>query len=116
MKVVIAMAYRIIETPDHVHSGLHLFAAANLETVIDWLDTQVKNETLQERRLPSEERWFLSTINIRGLTRDSTTRHLLARKEAQDFFKQHPEMRKGATYRTELLGKFRTVELLNMTS
>ena len=94
--MVSAMTYRIIETPDHLHHGLHLFAAANLETVLDWLDTQV----LEEHRLPVDERWLLASIMDHGLTRDTQTRRLLARKEAQQFFKKHPEMRKGATYRT----------------
>ena len=90
------MTYRIIETPDHIHRGLQLFAVDNLETILDWLDALV----LEERRFLLNERWLLASIIERGLTRDIQTRRLLARKEAQEFFKKHPEMRKGATYRT----------------
>lgn len=94
------MPYSIIETPDHLHRGLHLFAAANLNIVTDWLDTQVKNETLRERRLPPEQTWFLASLDERGLVRDLSGHRFLARKQAQEFFKQHPEMRRGATFRT----------------
>lgn len=91
--MAIAMSYQIIEIPDHLHRGLHVFAAANLEAVLAWLDMQVN--TLQEPHLAVEERWFLDSINSHGLTRDSTHRRLLARKEDQKFFKKHSEMRNG---------------------
>jgi hypothetical protein len=94
------MAYRIIETPDHLHRGIHVFAAANLATVLDWLDRHVWNDTLRDARLPTEDRWFLNSLTRHGLVQDVQTRRLLSRKEAQAFFKEHPEFRKGATYRT----------------
>lgn len=94
------MPYSIIETPDHLHRSLHLFAAGNLESILGWLDTQVAEATLPDHRLPTEERWFLTSLKECQLTRNIQTRRLLARKEAREFFSQHPEFRKGATYRT----------------
>lgn len=94
------MPYRITETPDHIHRGLAVFAAANLKTVLDWLEVLVESSTLHEEKLSPEDRWLLDAVKERGLTRGSSKQRLLATKNAQDFLRKHPEFRKGSTYQT----------------
>ena len=92
------MGYNIFETPDHLHRGLHLFAIDNLFSLLNWLRRFIYGDNYNIASLPPEDRWFLNEVQYKVNPRVKSIR-LLARKEAQDFFKKHPEFREKKSNR-----------------
>src|SRR2546425_12276186 len=85
------MAYHILETPDHLHRALHLFAIDNLHTLLSFIEKTCRDWD-GENSLASEDHWLLRTVLDTVRPRPKALR-LLARKEAQDFFRMHPALR-----------------------
>lgn len=97
------MGYNLFETPDHLHRGLHLFASLQLQKLLDWILEKRPWEKSEIKPWEkayfsnSNNSWFLSDLleNLTGKTKKS---NLLARKEAQEFFKKYPELREKKSY------------------
>jgi hypothetical protein len=93
------MAYHVIETPDHLHRGLHLFAISNLDRLLSWIDTAKTGPmSLSRVSFDHERDWFLTEI-VSRVRPPNPQRRWLATREAQAFFTQHPEFRERKSYR-----------------
>jgi hypothetical protein len=87
------MTYHVIETPDHLHRGVHLFAAHHLHALISGIrEAQVNDLSLNKLEFDIGRTWFLREI-LSPIKPRKHQPHWLANKEAQEFYRQHPEIK-----------------------
>lgn len=87
------MTYHFLETPDHLHRGLHLFGLANLSALLEFIATSRRTADFYRTRLRTHDHWLLSNVIEEQLLTSQRHRRWRATREARDFLKLHPEFR-----------------------
>jgi len=80
------VGYHIIETPDHLHRGLHLFAIYHLRSLLRRIRSARDFDRIE---FAPEDDWFLKDVLSIVKPRIPKPRWL-ARREAREFFEKHP--------------------------
>jgi len=89
MQWCIEVSYHIIETPDHLHRGLHLFAIHHLRSLLRRIKSARDFGRIE---FTPDDDWFLK--DVLSIVKPHVAKpRWLARKEAKEFFRKYPYLK-----------------------